>query len=75
MYAIVRNLPSSFASCVTSVDNNDSPINIELAQKQHDDYVNVIKEHVKQVIEVPADEAHPGKLFNVRRGGCEVNRR
>lgn len=62
MYAIVRNLPLSFASCVTSVDNNANPINIELAQKQHDDYVRVIKEHVKQVIEVPADEAHPGKL-------------
>ncbi|KAK4511812.1 uncharacterized protein ATC70_003811 [Mucor velutinosus] len=63
MYAIVRHLPLSFASCVTSVDNNDNPINIELAQKQHDDYVNVIKEHVKQVIEVPADEAHPDCCF------------
>ena len=63
MYAIVRNLPSSFANCVTSVDNNNDPIDIKLAQKQHDDYVNVIREHVKQVIEVPADEKHPDCCF------------
>jgi dimethylargininase len=61
MYAIVRNLPSSFAECVTSIDNNNDPINIELAKKQHDHYVDVIKQHVKHVINVPADEAHPGK--------------
>lgn len=67
MYAIVRNLPSSFASCVTSVDNNNDPIDISLAQKQHDDYVNVIREHVKQVIEVPADEEHPGKSIYIRK--------
>lgn len=60
MYAIVRDLPSSFASCVTSIDNNNSPINIDLAKKQHDDYVDVIKQHVKHVIQVPTDEAHPG---------------
>jgi dimethylargininase len=61
MYAIVRNIPSSFTECVTSIDNQKDPINIELAKKQHNDYVDVIKQHVKHVIEVPADEAHPGK--------------
>ncbi|KAI8095302.1 hypothetical protein BDF21DRAFT_435630 [Thamnidium elegans] len=63
MYAIVRDLPSSFANCVTSVDNNEDPINMELARKQHDDYVDVIKQHVKHVIQVPADEAHPDCCF------------
>jgi dimethylargininase len=61
MYAIVRNLPSSFVNCVTAVDNSVNPIDIELAKKQHDDYVDIVKQHVKHVIEVPADEAHPGK--------------
>lgn len=61
MYAIVRDLPSSFAKCVTSVDNNIDPINMDLAKKQHNDYVEVIKQHVKHVIHVSADEEHPGK--------------
>lgn len=61
MYAIVRDLPSSFDKCVTSVDNNKDPINIDLARKQHDDYVNLIEQHVKHVIHVPADDEHPGK--------------
>ncbi|KAG2202293.1 hypothetical protein INT47_010741 [Mucor saturninus] len=63
MYAIVRELPSSFASCVTSVDNKTDPINIELAKKQHADYVEVLKQHVKGVIHVPADEEHPDCCF------------
>ncbi|GAA5804337.1 hypothetical protein EDC94DRAFT_643032 [Helicostylum pulchrum] len=63
MYAIVRDLPSSFVNCVTSVDNNNDPINMDLARKQHDDYVDVIKQHVKHVIHVPADEAHPDCCF------------
>lgn len=62
MYAIVRDLPSSFVNCVTAVDNTSSPIDIELAKKQHEDYVEVLKQHVEHVIQVPADEAHPGKL-------------
>lgn len=63
MYAIVRELPSSFANCVTSVDNKTDPINIELAKKQHDEYVEVLKKHVKGVIHVPADEEHPGMSY------------
>lgn len=60
MYAIVRDLPSNFVKCVTSVNNNDNPIDLELAKKQHDDYVDVIKQHVKHIVKVPADEEHPG---------------
>ncbi|KAI8047373.1 uncharacterized protein B0P05DRAFT_566294 [Gilbertella persicaria] len=63
MYAIVRNIPSSFADCVTSVDNTTSPIDIQLAKKQHDDYVEVVKQHVKHVIQVPEDENHPDCCF------------
>lgn len=59
-YAICRELPRSFASCVTAVDNTASPIDISLATKQHEAYVEVLKKHVKQLVEVPADEAHPG---------------
>lgn len=62
MYAIVRDLPTSFASCVTSIDNNSNPIDIDLAKKQHDDYVEVVRKHVDHVVQVTTDEAHPGKL-------------
>lgn len=60
MFAIVRDLPSTFVNCVTAVDNSQDPINLELAKKQHDDYVDTIKQHVEHVIEVQTDEAHPG---------------
>ncbi|CEP07239.1 hypothetical protein [Parasitella parasitica] len=53
----------NFASCVTSLENKEDPINIALAKKQHDDYVNIIREHVDQVIEVPTDEGHPDCCF------------
>jgi dimethylargininase len=60
MYAIVRDLPSSFVNCVTAVDNTVNPVDIELAKKQHEDYVQLLKQYVKHVVQVPADEAHPG---------------
>ncbi|CAO3655751.1 unnamed protein product [Mucor hiemalis] len=63
MYAIVRDLPTSFASCVTSIDNNSNPIDIDLAKKQHDDYVEVVRKHVDHVVQVPTDEAHPDCCF------------
>jgi dimethylargininase len=59
-YALCRDLPQSFSSCVTAIDLNQSPIDINLAHKQHDAYVQVLKEHVTNLIQVSADEAHPG---------------
>jgi dimethylargininase len=59
-YAICRDLPQSFSNCVTAIDLNQSPIDIDLARQQHDAYVQVLKEHVANVIQVSADEAHPG---------------
>lgn len=59
-YAVCRELPQSFVNCVTAVDLNQSPIDIDLAHQQHDAYVQVLKQHVKEVIQVAADEAHPG---------------
>lgn len=62
-YAICRELPRSFKDCVTAVDNTTSPIDISLAFKQHEAYVEVLKKHVRQLVEVPADEAHPDCCF------------
>ncbi|CEG83397.1 hypothetical protein RMATCC62417_17323 [Rhizopus microsporus] len=62
-YAIVRDIPDTFDQCVTAVDNTSSPINVELAKKQHEEYVKVLKEHVDHVIEVPADPLHPDCCF------------
>lgn len=59
-YALCRDLPQSFSSCVTAIDLNQSPIDINLAHKQHDAYVQVLKEHVTNLIQVSADEAQPG---------------
>ncbi|KAI8640798.1 hypothetical protein BD408DRAFT_444891 [Parasitella parasitica] len=63
MYAIVRNVPSSFASCVTSLDKKYDPFNIGLAKKQHEDYVGIIREPVEQMIEIPPDEGHSRCCF------------
>ncbi|GAB5592390.1 hypothetical protein Unana1_07290 [Umbelopsis nana] len=62
-YAVCRELPQSFVNCVTAVDLNQSPIDIDLAHQQHDAYVQVLKQHVKEVIQVAADEAHPDCCF------------
>lgn len=59
-YAVCRDLPQSFANCVTAVDLNHSPIDISVAARQHDAYVQVLQQHVKHVVHVPADESHPG---------------
>ncbi|KAG2189485.1 hypothetical protein INT44_004627 [Umbelopsis vinacea] len=62
-YAICRDLPQSFSNCVTAVDLSQSAIDITLAHQQHDEYVKVLKEHVANVIQVSADEAHPDCCF------------
>ncbi|CAO3688444.1 unnamed protein product [Umbelopsis ramanniana] len=62
-YALCRDLPQSFSSCVTAIDLNQSPIDINLAHKQHDAYVQVLKEHVTNLIQVSVDEAHPDCCF------------
>ncbi|KAI8367417.1 hypothetical protein EDC96DRAFT_461864 [Choanephora cucurbitarum] len=63
MYAIVRDIPSSFDQCVTMVDNTSDPIDIELARKQHEEYVKAIEPYVDRVIHVSADENHPDCCF------------
>ena len=64
MYAIVRDIPSSFDQCVTMVDNTSDPIDIELARKQHEEYVKAIEPYVDRVVHVSADENHPGKSID-----------
>ncbi|KAI8370272.1 hypothetical protein BD560DRAFT_396965 [Blakeslea trispora] len=63
MYAIVRDIPSSFDKCLTMVDNTYDPIDIHLARKQHEEYVETIKQFVDHVIHVPAEEIHPDCCF------------
>ncbi|KAI8100050.1 uncharacterized protein BX664DRAFT_382492 [Halteromyces radiatus] len=61
--AITRLVPNSFENCVTNVDNSAQPIDIKLAQKQHDAYVDILKKYIPNVIVVEADENHPDCSF------------
>ncbi|KAG1360405.1 hypothetical protein G6F62_000014 [Rhizopus arrhizus] len=63
MYAIVRDVPTTFDKCVTTVDNTVSPIDISLAKKQYKEYVNALREHVDHIVEIPADPLHPDCCF------------
>ncbi|KAG1457364.1 hypothetical protein G6F46_008044 [Rhizopus delemar] len=63
MYAIVRDVPTTFDKCVTTVDNTVSPIDISLAKKQYEAYVNALREHVDHIVEIPADPLHPDCCF------------
>ncbi|CAO3626083.1 unnamed protein product [Cunninghamella echinulata] len=61
--AIVRHVPNSYEKCVTTVDNSQSPIDIKLAQEQHDKYIEVLKQYIPNVYIVEGDENHPDCSF------------
>ncbi|OBZ85418.1 N(G),N(G)-dimethylarginine dimethylaminohydrolase 1 [Choanephora cucurbitarum] len=63
LFKALRDIPSSFDQCVTMVDNTSDPIDIELARKQHEEYVKAIEPYVDRVVHVSADENHPDCCF------------
>ena len=60
--ALVRGLSNSFED---SLKQNPPPIPIDLglARKQHAAYIEMISKHVPNVVEIPADDAHPDCNF------------
>lgn len=61
-HALVRGLPSSFEEGL-KLHPPPTPIDVKLAHKQHEKYTELIKELVKNVEEVQADEQHPDCVF------------
>ena len=60
MRALVRGLATSFANAVT-MEPLANPISLELAQQQHDAYIQLLKQLLPGgVTELPADDKHPG---------------
>eukprot|EP00002_Diphylleia_rotans_P041210 TRINITY_DN9973_c0_g1_i1.p1 TRINITY_DN9973_c0_g1~~TRINITY_DN9973_c0_g1_i1.p1 ORF type:complete len:266 (+),score=75.08 TRINITY_DN9973_c0_g1_i1:60-857(+) len=60
--AITRKVPQAFLNAVRA-EEPESPIDAVLAQKQHDKYVETLREYIPRVIEIPADEAYPDCCF------------
>jgi len=60
--AIVRGVPNSFCDAL-SLTPPPQPVNLDRARLQHEAYVNVLKELVQKVIEVPADDKYPDCPF------------
>lgn len=61
-HAITRGLPRSFSKAL-QMDDPPVTIDVEIADKQHEEYNAVLKSLVKTVIHVPADEACPDAVF------------
>ena len=60
--ALVREVPDSFVSCVTSHPVSP-PLDPDKAREQHAEYVAALEAGGFAVIRVPADEAHPDGSF------------
>lgn len=61
-HAIVRRPPMSFKRCISSHPLH-SELNISLAREQHHEYCRVLVDLGLDLIELPADEAHPDSCF------------
>ena len=61
-YAVVSKIPDSFAYNAHRKDPNQ-PIDLALATKQHDDYVDVLRRLGVDILELPPDERHPESIF------------
>lgn len=60
--AIVRGVPDTFSSCLT-MEKPHAPIDVDLARKQHAQYVQILKELVQEVVVLPPDNAYPDCPF------------
>lgn len=61
-YAIVSKIPESFARNAHLADPNN-PIDLNLATRQHDEYVDVLRRLGIDILELPPDENHPECVF------------
>ncbi|KAL7645274.1 UNVERIFIED_CONTAM: hypothetical protein RMT77_003660 [Armadillidium vulgare] len=59
-HAIVCRMPKSFKTNVLGVEDN---VDLELARKQHQNYISNLRAIGLDVIELPPDENHPKCLF------------
>lgn len=60
--AIVRPVPASIGRCeLTHMDR--TPIDLELARTQHDDYTNTLARLGCDVVELPSLDEHPDSVF------------
>lgn len=61
-YAVVSKIPESFARNAHIVNKN-IPIDLNLATRQHDEYVDVLRRLGIDILELPPDERHPECVF------------
>jgi len=59
---VVRPLGESYKNCV-STNPEHKNIDVNLAKKQHKEYVKILKEHGLEVIELKPLENHPDSVF------------
>ncbi len=60
--AVVRNLPVSFINCLKE-HAPLTPIDLDLAHRQHDEYVRTVASLVPNSVQLPADESLPDCCF------------
>lgn len=60
--ALVRGLPSTFEDGL-KLAPPPTPVDLPLAHQQHDAYTALLRSLVPNVVEVPADDAHPDCVF------------
>lgn len=61
-FAMVRDLSSSFENSL-KLNPPPVPIDLELAQQQHEDYIHVLEKLIPNVIRLEADSNHPDCNF------------
>jgi dimethylargininase len=61
-FALVRDIANSYENSLKS-EEPATAIDLELAKKQHENYIALVKESVPNIIRLPADEAHPDSNF------------
>ena len=61
--AVVRGIAASLPANALRQEEAASPIDLDRARAEHAAYVRVLRGVVTEVIEVPADEAHPDCVF------------
>lgn len=61
-FAIVRNIPLSFQHCITNF-RSASPINVEMAMQQHEEYCNTLIQLGIKLTRIAADDALPDCCF------------
>ena len=65
--AITRKNSSRVSHGISSLKtlqtDEESFINVSKAQQEHENYVNILKEHLETVIELEGDEKYPDCVF------------